>query len=410
MRHVVLWLIHGTIFDKRPRWTAADSPFRNELAASLRIECEYRAFEWSGGNSHAARIAGGREFASVLRHAIDDDPVAAHYVIAHSHGGNVVMYALREFGGVPRQLIGVATLGTPFIRILRRPVPRRVRLVSTVVALAVTIGLARSVRPLLRPIDRALAELIRGPVSALLMLIGVAAVMVGALYLVARWIEARFGPWLVRRAYRLQSAAVRRLRFGRYRDLHILCVQTRGDEARFGIAAGRALGEGGHLPWHRVTTKPAFAIWLIDWAAVTVWVGIRLLESHLQWRIPLGKVLIAMAWPAVFIVGGMLVSVIWAPLWGLFRWPTFGWDDVIPSWFADVRVTRTPWPDCDATVVVSDTRAIRRTHWRTIGRAYGVRGLLAHALLYCDPVVMAGIALHVRKALPPASRSEGSDA
>src|SRR5579872_5184882 len=139
MRRLVIWLVHGTRFGAPSKWPQPGSLFRDALRAALGRTGEYRVFRWSGKNAHTDRIRAGRELSRALKEAIDEDPTAKHYVIAHSHGGNALMYAIRALGGVPPQLIGASTMGTPFIRILRRPVPRRVRLVSTVVAIVLAI-------------------------------------------------------------------------------------------------------------------------------------------------------------------------------------------------------------------------------------------------------------------------------
>lgn len=75
--------------------------------------------EWSGANSHKARVAAARELAASLdmlaerRGATEDDPLRVNFV-AHSHGGNVVLEAFKHFSNriKPRQ---VCMLGTPLV-------------------------------------------------------------------------------------------------------------------------------------------------------------------------------------------------------------------------------------------------------------------------------------------------------
>ncbi len=71
-------------------------------------------FEWSGRNSHGARLSGGVKLAQRLGQLRSSHPRALLYVIAHSHGGNVLGYALRE-ASVRDSLGGIVCLGTPFI-------------------------------------------------------------------------------------------------------------------------------------------------------------------------------------------------------------------------------------------------------------------------------------------------------
>jgi len=47
-------------------------------------------------------------------------PGARHFIIAHSHGGNVVLYAVRESPLMRSQLGGLVFLSTPFLHVERR--------------------------------------------------------------------------------------------------------------------------------------------------------------------------------------------------------------------------------------------------------------------------------------------------
>lgn len=76
-------------------------------------------FRWSGGNTHRARLHAA---AALQRHIL---ALAARYpnddqfLVAHSHGGNVCLYALRD-SCVRECVSGVVTLSTPFIVARRR--------------------------------------------------------------------------------------------------------------------------------------------------------------------------------------------------------------------------------------------------------------------------------------------------
>ena len=67
------------------------------------------AFEWSGTNTLAARAEAGRELASHLT-TLDHGVV----LIAHSHGGNSALTALRDKAVPPTMLV---TMATPFIKL-----------------------------------------------------------------------------------------------------------------------------------------------------------------------------------------------------------------------------------------------------------------------------------------------------
>ena len=63
-------------------------------------------FSWSGGNSHEARIEGGRRLDELLRWIREVDPCCRIHLVAHSHGGNVVLAGLHSYLGWMRHLAG----------------------------------------------------------------------------------------------------------------------------------------------------------------------------------------------------------------------------------------------------------------------------------------------------------------
>ncbi|MGH7513765.1 MAG: hypothetical protein ACREOQ_12665 [Gemmatimonadales bacterium] len=71
-------------------------------------------FKWSGRNSHKMRLRASKELELHLNEATRANPGAKHFVVAHSHGGNVALYALRQ-RALQMRLAGLATLATPFI-------------------------------------------------------------------------------------------------------------------------------------------------------------------------------------------------------------------------------------------------------------------------------------------------------
>ena len=110
---VVVTLIHGT-FAPEASWVREGSELRKAIAKAFPDAVEFRRFVWSGGNSISARQAAAAE----LRGQILADPVMAegarHFLVAHSHGGNIALYALRD-PQVRERITGVATLATPFL-------------------------------------------------------------------------------------------------------------------------------------------------------------------------------------------------------------------------------------------------------------------------------------------------------
>ncbi len=110
----VVILVHGT-WAVDARWTRPGSKLRQALAG-LSPEVTVEVAKWSGRNSPAARRAGGDVLRARLADLLERHDSADHYLIAHSHGGNVVRYAL--VGMSPedkRRIRKVICLATPFV-------------------------------------------------------------------------------------------------------------------------------------------------------------------------------------------------------------------------------------------------------------------------------------------------------
>jgi hypothetical protein len=115
----VVTLVHGS-FARGAPWTREASDFRDTLVATLGRPCVFRPFEWSGRNRPGWRLRAAEALREHLERGLGEHPSAKHYVVCHSHGGNVLLYALR---GQPLQdrLNGLVCLSTPFLHVrLRR--------------------------------------------------------------------------------------------------------------------------------------------------------------------------------------------------------------------------------------------------------------------------------------------------
>ncbi len=116
----VVTLVHGT-FAREAGWVKDGSALRNSLARIGNVH--FDVFHWTGHNSHTARLAAGRDLARHLDGLADRLPDAKRVVIAHSHGGNVAIYAASQVER-PNSLAHLACLATPFLRCepLRNPI------------------------------------------------------------------------------------------------------------------------------------------------------------------------------------------------------------------------------------------------------------------------------------------------
>jgi hypothetical protein len=79
----------------------------------------FSRFCWTGFNSHTDRLQAGEALAKRLRGLTEKFPKARHYVIGHSHGGNVMLYAMKD-EALSDRITGAVTLATPFITVRRR--------------------------------------------------------------------------------------------------------------------------------------------------------------------------------------------------------------------------------------------------------------------------------------------------
>jgi hypothetical protein len=79
----------------------------------------FERFVWSGHNSVIARQRAVHRLIQQLRRAFLEWPDAQHYIIAHSHGGNIALQSMSD-DAVSHRLSGVICLSTPFLTITPR--------------------------------------------------------------------------------------------------------------------------------------------------------------------------------------------------------------------------------------------------------------------------------------------------
>ncbi len=140
-----VFTVHGTNDgapgDDGPQWWQRGSPFAQRLralAAEQGEEIDYRPFHWDGANSDVSRRRAAGRLRSLLRRALGRDAFAT--VIGHSHGGNVIAFALEDAALARAQSDGrlnVVSVGTPFL-------PARRRLIADLNTIAVRSVVALS--------------------------------------------------------------------------------------------------------------------------------------------------------------------------------------------------------------------------------------------------------------------------
>jgi Serine aminopeptidase, S33 len=111
--HVVVTLVHGT-WARRAEWTMQSSPLCRSICKAAHGPVSFEPFLWSGWNAVTSRRKAVERLISHLTALQARWPHARHFVIGHSHGGNVAFQAMRE-RAVEAHIAGVVCLSTPFL-------------------------------------------------------------------------------------------------------------------------------------------------------------------------------------------------------------------------------------------------------------------------------------------------------
>jgi predicted alpha/beta hydrolase family esterase len=123
----IVILIHGTWPRKqrqkegprRAAWCEESSPCCNAVRKALGEQVDIRAFDWQGANSPGARLTAADRLNEYLEGLSQENPHARIYLVAHSHAGNVVLYAAQH-GKALHRICGAVFLSTPFLHISPR--------------------------------------------------------------------------------------------------------------------------------------------------------------------------------------------------------------------------------------------------------------------------------------------------
>ena len=114
-QEIVVILVHGT-FAREAEWTDERSALVKFLRENFAEKIQFDRFLWSGHNSYEDRQLAGNKLGDKLDQKITAQPNKHHFVISHSHGGNVALYAARDMQHAEK-LNGIACLGTPFLSV-----------------------------------------------------------------------------------------------------------------------------------------------------------------------------------------------------------------------------------------------------------------------------------------------------
>ena len=116
---MLITLLHGT-WARGAQWSHQENgALREYLRGRFGSNVLFFAPEWSGRNTVSARARGAVVLQEHVLKVATEYPRGQHFVIGHSHGGNVALYALRD-PAVAEHVSGIISLATPFLHARRR--------------------------------------------------------------------------------------------------------------------------------------------------------------------------------------------------------------------------------------------------------------------------------------------------
>ena len=134
----IIILVHGTWARGAP-WTKPDYKFAQNIASELgdAFELVFDRIDWTGRLNHRARIQAADDLANLIRSHRAKSPGAHIYVVGHSHGGNIAIYAYNSLGR--NELSGIICLSTPFIVWRPYKLDKSTQFIFMVVGISVTL-------------------------------------------------------------------------------------------------------------------------------------------------------------------------------------------------------------------------------------------------------------------------------
>ena len=97
------------------------------LQTDFKVRSSSETFSGAAKNTNAARLAAAEELRLFLVEGQEAFPDSVHCIVAHSHGGNVALYALRTLSTINARVL---TLATPFIHGTPRDVRTHMEILS----------------------------------------------------------------------------------------------------------------------------------------------------------------------------------------------------------------------------------------------------------------------------------------
>lgn len=315
-------LVHGT-WGRTSAWLEPGAPLHDTLTGA---GLEPEVFRWSGANRHNRRRDAADELVQFLDVGIDVDPHRPIHIIAHSHGGNVALYALRSLVEMRRELplISLTTLATPFIVMQPRSLAPTARWILAVIAVLFAIFELLWLTGGNRVIARD--------------------VLIGGL--AAWWLVTALGAGR-RYGHRLRDVitgidarpAARALTATVPPEVRFLALRSSGDEASGVLVAGQFVSWLAGLPTRLMNRRAVFAIPL----ALIVFFGARaLLLGSQPGDIAVDATLLTL--PAIGVAAFVLLLILPLFLVAVFIAPSLAFGFDAPAWAFDAHTTAESTP------------------------------------------------------------------
>jgi hypothetical protein len=405
----VIHLVPGT-FARDARWCRPDSQLSAAIRDRFGSHTLIEVHQWSTANSHAARSDAGLEMRDKLRASLSSHPLAEHFIIAHSHGGNVVSYAL-EAEDVQCRVRGVVYLATPHVR-------TRARDLDASMSLWLAASLPMSAQAASIPMMLAIAGLLYviGDVwespgtlwagTVLLTYLAGCALLTGVVHRhVAEWLFDRLGPLVS-----LQTRIVARIEPPLITHVPVLNVGTPIDEAAVYLRILRHFAAVPFVIWRpRLVLVLLFLMYgalgivylLFFGQAIQQIAAANLTEARiprvvgflfaLTFMLTFPMLIAAATACALHVTMLVAPRIIRSPFYG------FGGESFLDNLLVDIFVSDRP----NAAQVETVSRWIPRVRWLRVGSHRLAVPRLAHCGLYDDPHVVQRVMDWIAAPTPP---------
>ena len=238
----VIILVHGT-WGRKSDFLNSDSTFRRLIKEKI-PDTDFSVFTWSGSNRSSSRIKAADNLINHIAKLRELYPKACLLIAAHSHGGNVALYAYNKLND--KSLIsGIICFSTPFLNLSVRKESKLYSYkdaLSTVFASPITLlFIYLSFRVFLYVIDLILLDVDTQLISAtesvirfLLVTFSISSFLL-SLYLIYYGTPSMLRP-LIDKWLKVANKHEKQLRYPTLNDSQLFIVRTLADEASNAIA------------------------------------------------------------------------------------------------------------------------------------------------------------------------------